>query len=458
LKQCDPQVLRSRARASQAVDVSLSSRRISTAPLHHNAILIRSLSVSVLSHRKQISTLFAVHRHSRHISHIVSMMPFNILLLVVMNFLDCVAAQPYNWLSLALSSTAQYTPAFHAATDYDKQQYQILCERLPGLNPAQIAICQQHPFAIPSIGRGARDSVVECQAQFKYERWNCSERIDKNTSNSISGFQDLLGRTLRAGNRETAFICAVASAGIVHAITKGCSTGNLTECGCDNQPSGQRYTDMDHSVTNGREKFSWGGCSDNSKYGVHFAKQFLDRFEKEQYEKDRDIRHLMNLHNNFVGREAIVQNMRKQCRCHGVSGSCEFKTCWLQMPKFAEVGEMLKQRYNHFSVQVAKRAKKRLRRKERSERKKPLRGNEIAYINKSPNYCEPDEAEGILGTRGRECNQSSLNSDSCDLLCCGRGYNTREEVRTTQCHCKFVWCCSVKCKTCSEKVLVHTCK
>ncbi|VDK52917.1 unnamed protein product [Anisakis simplex] len=237
--------------------------------------------------------------------------------------------------SLALSSTAQYIPAFQAVTDYDKHQYQILCERLPGLNPAQIAICRQHPFAIPSIGRGARDSVVECQTQFKYERWNCSERIDKNVSNSISGFQDLLGRTLRAGNKETAFISAVASAGIVHAITKGCSTGNLTECGCDNQPSAQRYTDT-----------------------------------------------------------AIVQNMHKQCRCHGVSGSCEFRTCWLQMPKFAEVGEMLKQRYNHFSVQVARRAKKRLRRKERSERKKPLRGNEIAYINKSPNYCEPNEAEG----------------------------------------------------------------
>lgn len=46
------------------------------------------------------------------------------------------------------------------------------------------------------------------------------------------------------GNRETAFISAVASAGIVHAITKGCSTGNLTECGCDSQPAGQRYTDM----------------------------------------------------------------------------------------------------------------------------------------------------------------------------------------------------------------------
>ncbi|KJH52824.1 hypothetical protein DICVIV_01031 [Dictyocaulus viviparus] len=49
--------------------------------------------------------------------------------------------------------------------------------------------------------------------------------------------------------------------------------------------------------------------------------------------------------------------------------------------------------------------------------------------------------KGILGTSGRECKHSSYNSDSCDLLCCGRGYNTRLERRMIQCHCKFVWCC-----------------
>lgn len=86
--------------------------------------------------------------------------------------------------------------------------------------------------------------------------------------------------------------------------------------------------------------------------------------------------------------------MRKHCRCHGVSGSCELQTCWLQMPKLSEVSEMLKQRYNHFAVQVSKRAKKRLRRKEKSERRIPLRGNEMAYIHRSPSYCERNDATG----------------------------------------------------------------
>ncbi|EJW76536.1 hypothetical protein WUBG_12558 [Wuchereria bancrofti] len=88
--------------------------------------------------------------------------------------------------SLALSSTAQYSPAFHAASDFDKQQYRTLCERLLGLNPAQISICQQHPFAIPSIGRGARDSVVECQAQFKFERIQLYKIIHRTSDVNIN--------------------------------------------------------------------------------------------------------------------------------------------------------------------------------------------------------------------------------------------------------------------------------
>ncbi|KAK0400342.1 hypothetical protein QR680_003456 [Steinernema hermaphroditum] len=376
-------------------------------------------------------------------------------------WLHSIYGHEYNWLSLAMSSSSYYSPKHRAAHTLDKNNYRLLCDRLPGLNPVQKTMCEQHPLAMPSVARGARDSLYECQMKFKNERWNCSERFEVH-NNTVNGnfHQDLLGTTIRAGNKETAFLYAITSAGIVHAITRGCSTGNLTVCGCDNQPGNQRYTEVEPTTAAGKNQnqFTWDGCSDDAAFGVRFAREFLDKYEKQQFAATHDVSHLMNLHNNFVGREAITQNMRKHCRCHGVSGSCEFKTCWLQMPKFSEVGEMLKQRYNHFAVQVAKRAKKKLRRKERSERKIPLRGNEIAYINRSPSYCERNDKLGIYGTRGRECNQTSLSSDSCDLLCCGRGYDTREVRRTVQCHCKFVWCCHVKCKECTENVLVHTCK
>uniref|UniRef100_A0AC35UBR5 Protein Wnt n=1 Tax=Rhabditophanes sp. KR3021 TaxID=114890 RepID=A0AC35UBR5_9BILA len=364
--------------------------------------------------------------------------------------------------ALASTSTQYYNVAYRPHHNSDKS-YQQLCDRLPGLNSVQKQMCQAYPFAMPAVSRGAKESIFECREQFIAERWNCSEPLEHENAINPKNFQVMLEKTLEQNNKETAFVSAITSAGIVHAITKTCSLGNMTDCGCDSHPGRQRFIDAT-PLPNGavppkkNEAFTWVGCSDDITYGVRFAREFLDRYEKEQYALTGNVKHLMNIHNHFAGREAISQNMRRQCRCHGVSGSCELKTCWLQMPKFSEIGDMLKKRYDHYAVQVAKKSKRRLRRKERSERKIPLRGTEIGYISRSPSYCERNETLGIYGTQGRECNHSSLGTDSCDLLCCGRGYNTREEVRIIRCHCKFVWCCQVKCKECKELVRVSTCK
>ena len=38
--------------------------------------------------------------------------------------------------------------------------------------------------------------------------------------------------------------------------------------------------------------------------------------------------------------------MRNQCKCHGVSSSCDQITCWRSLPDFSEVGKQLKESYN----------------------------------------------------------------------------------------------------------------
>ncbi|CAJ0928757.1 unnamed protein product, partial [Mesorhabditis belari] len=373
---------------------------------------------------------------------------------------------PHNWLSLAALTPTEAPPS--RELDWSTHSSK-LCSRLIGLNPVQKDVCAENPLVIQYVARGIREALYHCQDQFKNERWNCSDRHEV-TDTSYGTFKDILGKTLRSATREGAFLTAISTAGLVYEVTKGCSTGNLSECGCDTKPDTQRYTDTiemqqePRNPTHHRlgqrsiEHFSWGGCSDNVPYGKKFARRFLDDWETREFEKDGDAKHLVHKHNFFVGREQIAQNIRRTCRCHGVSGSCEFKTCWLTMPKFSEVAEMLKKRYDNFAVQVAKKVRKRLRRKERGQRQLEIRGNELTYLLRSPSYCERNDTLGILGTSGRECVHRSHNSDDCDLLCCGRGYNTRMERRTTQCQCKFVWCCQVKCKECIHDVTVHTCK
>jgi len=302
----------------------------------------------------------------------------------------------------------------------------------------QLRVCQDNPEAMPCVSLGARLGIHECQEQFKYERWNCT------TSKTRSVF----GAIIEQGTRETAFIYAVTAAGVVHAITASCSAGNLTDCSCD----------LSREGTTAPEGWRWGGCSDNIDYGMWFARSFVDAPAKLKHDNTRDILALMNLHNNEVGRKVIPDLMNLKCRCHGVSGSCAVKTCWRTMPSFRHVGDVIKDKYLNKATLVAPKSKNRLRPRAKRERRKAVSYKELVFKDKSPNFCKQDSGKGILGTTGRECKVDGPEGESCESLCCGRGYNTEVIRHVERCHCKFVWCCEVKCKTCETLVDRHTCK
>ena len=155
--------------------------------------------------------------------------------------------------------------------------------------------------------------------------------------------------------------------------------------------------------------------------------------------------------------QVTKQLMSLRCRCHGVSGSCAVKTCWKSLPSFRSIGAALKTKYEG-SYPIERRSKRRPRRKGKTKRRQPVKNDDLIYVYKSPNYCRPNSRLGIHGTAGRSCNKTSVVSDSCDLLCCGRGYNTQVVTHVSRCHCKFIWCCHVQCKTCEISEERHTCK
>uniref|UniRef100_A0A1B6CTV4 Protein Wnt n=1 Tax=Clastoptera arizonana TaxID=38151 RepID=A0A1B6CTV4_9HEMI len=314
----------------------------------------------------------------------------------------------------------------------------VICSRIPGLTVKQRDMCRAAPDAMVAVGDGIRLGTMECQEQFKSKRWNCT----------AIGRGNSFGHVVVVGSREAAFTYAIASAGVAYAVTAACSRGNISTCGCD-----PRHKSRKELAPTG---WNWGGCSVDAGYGMRLARRFLDAREIEG-----DARSLMNLHNNKAGRKAVKLSLQTECKCHGVSGSCTMKTCWKTLPPFRVIGDVLMKKYDRSRRVTASSVTKGLKltlRRGRSARPGVPRRSELVFLEPSPNYCERNLSVGSLGTVGRLCNRTSKGTDGCDLMCCGRGYNTHQYTSTTQCRCKFHWCCYVKCDTCNERTEQYTCK
>lgn len=95
------------------------------------------------------------------------------------------------------------------------------------------------------------------------------------------------------GFKETAFLYAISSAGLTHALAKACSAGRMERCTCDEAP------DLEN-----RKAWQWGGCGDNLKYANKFVKDFLGK------RSNKDLRARVDMHNTNVGMKVSVLVLR----------------------------------------------------------------------------------------------------------------------------------------------------
>ncbi|XP_056463248.1 protein Wnt-9b isoform X1 [Gadus chalcogrammus] len=189
------------------------------------------------------------------------------------------------------------------------------CEQMT-LTRRQKRLCRREPGLAETLRESVRLSLMECRYQFRNERWNCS--------------MDGRGSLLKRGFKETAFLLAVSSAALSHALAKACSSGRMERCTCDDSPGLQH-----------REAWQWGVCGDNLKYSTKFLKKFLG-----QKRVSKDLRAQIDAHNINIGIRAVKSGLKTTCKCHGVSGSCAVRTCWKQLSPFHDTGRLLKFRYD----------------------------------------------------------------------------------------------------------------
>ncbi|XP_060616973.2 protein Wnt-8a [Anolis sagrei] len=289
-----------------------------------------------------------------------------------------------------------------------------------------------------SVAAGAHLGIEECKFQFAWERWNCPE----------SALQLSTHYKLRSATRETSFVHAISSAGVMYTLARNCSMGDFESCSCDSSRNGHV----------GGKGWIWGGCSDNVEFAEKISKHFVDALET-----GHDTRALMNLHNNEAGRLAVKSTMKRTCKCHGVSGSCNIQTCWLQLADFREIGSYLKTKYDQ--AQKLEMDKNRIRagnsaesRGAKNEAFGSVPSTNLVFLEDSPDYCTINVSLGLRGTEGRECLQGGKKR-SCKKVCLDCGLKI-EETRTevvSSCNCKFLWCCTVKCQQCKQVVTKYYC-
>ncbi|XP_061909138.1 protein Wnt-10b-like isoform X2 [Entelurus aequoreus] len=385
-----------------------------------------------------------------------------------------------------------------------------VCLRLAGLSKRQMRMCVRRPDVTASALQGIQVAIHECQHQLRDQRWNCSSL---ETLGRLLHHSDILKRGEEArGFRESAFTMALLSAGVAHSVSSACSIGKLRGCGCE----GKRRQDDDklrlkltqmqlqtlqkgglgmtmarslplghhddlpadlHSVhhpaglkpfqdelTSMQETWEWGGCNHEFRFGDRFSREWLD-----SRGASRDIHARMRIHNNRVGRQIVADNVKRRCKCHGTSGSCQFKTCWHISPEFRLVGSILKEKFlsailvnsqnknnGVFNTRTGNGGRRRMGELNRGRRRSVSR--ELVYFEKSPDFCDGDASIDSLGTQGRICNKTGHSTDSCGSLCCGRGHNILKQTHSQRCNCRFHWCCYVLCEECRITEWISVCK
>ncbi|CAD6192044.1 unnamed protein product [Caenorhabditis auriculariae] len=342
---------------------------------------------------------------------------------------------PISWLALGLTNSR-----------LDRGRPAVTCRNLTGLTRKQTRFCKRNFELMDSVQNAAFNAAAECQFQFNKRRWNCS--IIDPVSLKVVG--DVV---LRQGTRESAFVHAISSAAVAYRVTRDCARGMNDRCGCD-------YSKNDTSAQH-RSQYQYQGCSDNVKYGIAISREFVDAAEqKQRLANGTTITHpdsVINLHNNRAGRQVLEKALRRECKCHGMSGSCEMKTCWDSLPTFREIGLQIKDKFDGASeVRVVDEEKKGQIVMKNSQFKRHTNAD-LVYMAPSPDFCEADPSRGILGTRGRQCSLSQNAIDDCQILCCGRGFEKKVELVDDMCNCKFHYCCRVDCTPCKKRTETYFC-
>ncbi|EPB76620.1 wnt family protein [Ancylostoma ceylanicum] len=196
----------------------------------------------------------------------------------------------------------------------------------------------------------------------------------------------------------------------------------------------------------------YGRCSFSVQHGITASRKLLTKTPV-----IRSPLRSVEKHNLKAGRLAVKKTLIASCKCHGVSGSCQQKTCWKKTATLDHITDYLVEKYARAKLVT-------------SDQK--AKNADLVYLEPSPDPCQEQISGRVCAWR----NETHTQGD-CVRLCCGKGFKVRTKVQTRffdanhnrlyfqithevihyKCDCKFVWCCKLICKDCLQHRWVSTC-
>ncbi|KAH7710020.1 wnt family protein [Aphelenchoides avenae] len=285
-------------------------------------------------------------------------------------------------------------------------------------------MCNEKPAEAIVAYEGILDVMEQCRERTQFQSWDCST-IPGTVLNDPS--------QLKYGTKETAYLWAMSSAGAAWGIATACAQGWLDGIDCKCVASNARTG----------AKWEWNGCPEGLTYAMKESRKLLTRTER-----TRPAFKALERHNQRVGRQAVKRTQTTACKCHGVSGSCQYKHCWeKKLGNLDTISEHLTEKYRNAKFVNGGDISKE-------------RHSDLIYIERSPDQCKQFHYD-IQHRRSlpKICNwrNETHSRGDCDQLCCGHGYTVSYDSISYKCNCKVVWCCKLECEDCLQHRYVSTC-
>uniref|UniRef100_A0A8R1I181 Protein Wnt n=1 Tax=Caenorhabditis japonica TaxID=281687 RepID=A0A8R1I181_CAEJA len=303
------------------------------------------------------------------------------------------------------------------------------------LRSIQLA-CRSHPSTVISAFEGIQEGLAHCANRLRFQQWDCSEAgnimhdppllrsggcLFNGAQAARDPFQEVLFRysSIPLGFRESSLIWALSSASAAWGVATACAQGWIDDCACNNHL--------------GQNEYEFGGCTHGVQHGITASRKLLTKVGAVS-----SLLRKVEKHNLKAGRLAVKKTLISSCKCHGVSGSCQQKTCWKRTATLEHITDYLVEKYARAKLYTDDSV---------------VKTTDLIYLEASPDVCN------TKSVAGRVCawrNETHTQGD-CDRLCCGNGFSIRHEVVRVKCDCEFVWCCNLVCKDCIQHRWISTC-